>query len=147
NLWEVFQSLGALKKDSVLPIEEVQKLKCLTCNPFKDKICQLFASSDDGFTFEDFLDMCSVFSKQATFEVKARVMFHVFDKDDDGQLSEEDVTALISRLVDKYMTASTKRNVKDISIPAAAAKVFEECDIDGNKKISLNEFKTLCENL
>jgi Ca2+-binding EF-hand superfamily protein len=75
-------------------------------------------------------------------------MFHVFDKDDDGLLNEEDVKTLIGRMVGDYMNTVRKTSaMKDISIPAASAKLFEEADIDGNRKISMNEFKTLCENL
>lgn len=37
-------------------------------NPFKDRICKVFSSSKDGeLTFEDFLDMMSVFSENVGF--------------------------------------------------------------------------------
>ena len=36
----------------------------LQVNPFRDRICKVFSSSGDGaLTFEDFLDMMSVFSE------------------------------------------------------------------------------------
>ena len=36
-------------------------------NPFKDRICKVFSSSKDGeLTFEDFLDMMSVFSENVS---------------------------------------------------------------------------------
>lgn len=46
----------------------------LACNPFADRICQVFSSSGDhtgDCTFEDFLDMMSVFSDQAPKAVKS----------------------------------------------------------------------------
>lgn len=39
-------------------------LLSLQVNPFRDRICKVFSSSGDGaLTFEDFLDMMSVFSE------------------------------------------------------------------------------------
>jgi Ca2+-binding EF-hand superfamily protein len=36
-------------------------------NPFRDRICKVFSSSKDGnLTFEDFLDMMSVFSENVS---------------------------------------------------------------------------------
>lgn len=46
----------------------------LSCNPFADRICQVFSSSGDASgdcTFEDYLDMMSVFSDLAPKSVKA----------------------------------------------------------------------------
>lgn len=51
----------------------------LKVNPFKDRICKVFSSSNDGdCTFEDFLDMMSVFSEMAPKAVKAEHAFRIF---------------------------------------------------------------------
>ncbi len=48
-------------------------------NPFKDRICDVFSSSDDGdMTFEDFLDMMSVFSDNAPKNVKVEYAFRIY---------------------------------------------------------------------
>jgi Ca2+-binding EF-hand superfamily protein len=50
-------------------------------NPFGDRICRVFSSSHDGdCTFEDFLDMMSVFSDEAPKAVKAEHAFRIFGK-------------------------------------------------------------------
>ena len=49
-------------------------------NPFKDQICKVFSSSGDGLTFEDFLDMMSVFSDGAPKNVKVEYAFRVYGK-------------------------------------------------------------------
>lgn len=42
----------------------------LQVNPFKDRICKVFSSSKDGeLTFEDFLDMMSVFSENVSLKL------------------------------------------------------------------------------
>ena len=39
----------------------------LQVNPFKERICKVFSSSGNGdLTFEDFLDMMSVFSEEVS---------------------------------------------------------------------------------
>lgn len=51
----------------------------LRVNPFGDRICRIFSSSHDGdCTFEDFLDMMSVFSDAAPKAVKAEHAFRIF---------------------------------------------------------------------
>lgn len=51
----------------------------LKVNPFGDRICRVFSSSHDGdCTFEDFLDMMSVFSDAAPKPVKAEHAFRIF---------------------------------------------------------------------
>jgi hypothetical protein len=53
----------------------------LRVNPFGDRICCIFSSSHDGdCTFEDFLDMMSVFSDGAPKAVKAEHAFRIFGK-------------------------------------------------------------------
>ena len=47
-------------------------------NPFKDRICKVFSSSKDGeLTFEDFLDMMSVFSENVGF-IKSLISTFLF---------------------------------------------------------------------
>ena len=50
----------------------------LQVNPFRDQICKVFSSSGDGLTFEDFLDMMSVFSDAAPKNVKVEYAFRVY---------------------------------------------------------------------
>lgn len=51
----------------------------LQVNPFRDRICEVFSSSRDGnMTFEDFLDMMSVFSDNAPKNVKVEYAFRIY---------------------------------------------------------------------
>ena len=50
-------------------------------NPFKDRIVDVFSSSGDGdMTFEDFLDMLSVFSDSAPKNVKVEYAFRIYGR-------------------------------------------------------------------
>lgn len=83
---EKFKSLAPEKvghnKNAKLALNKVLKLPELAANPFGDRLCQVFSSSQDGdCTFEDFLDMMSVFSPMAPADVKAEHIFRIFGKE------------------------------------------------------------------
>lgn len=51
-------------------------------NPFKERICMVFSTSPtrDSLSFEDFLDLLSVFSDTATPDIKSHYAFRIFGK-------------------------------------------------------------------
>lgn len=66
-------------RNAKLPISKILQYPELRVNPFGDRICKVFSSSQDGdCTFEDFLDMMSVFSDAAPKAVKAEHAFRIF---------------------------------------------------------------------
>lgn len=68
-------------KNAKLPMSKILAYPELKVNPFGDRICHAFSSSHDGdCTFEDFLDMMSVFSDAAPKSVKAEHAFRIFGK-------------------------------------------------------------------
>lgn len=68
-------------KNSKLPMAKILQYPELRVNPFRDRICKVFSSNTEGdCTFEDFLDMMSVFSEMAPKAVKAEHAFRIFGK-------------------------------------------------------------------
>lgn len=66
-------------KNVRLSMSKVLQYPELRVNPFGDRICKVFSSSNDGdCSFEDFLDMMSVFSDAAPRSVKAEHAFRIF---------------------------------------------------------------------
>lgn len=66
-------------RNAKLPMSKILQYPELRANPFGDRICKVFSSSQDGdCTFEDFLDMMSVFSDAAPKAVKAEHAFRIF---------------------------------------------------------------------
>lgn len=58
-----------------------RNLAILKVNPFKERIVKVFSSStsgDDSMTFEDFLDMMSVFSDNAPVSIKIEYAFRIY---------------------------------------------------------------------
>ena len=62
-----------LHPSQILTLEE------LRVNPFRERICKVFSEDNTGdMSFEDFLDMMSVFSEGATRDVKASYAFRIY---------------------------------------------------------------------
>jgi Ca2+-binding EF-hand superfamily protein len=61
------------------PTNCVETIACLQENPFRQRICQVFSRDGKGnLTFEDFLDLLSVFSEQAPRDIKVFYAFKIY---------------------------------------------------------------------
>jgi calcium and integrin-binding protein 2 len=62
-----------------VPRESIEKLPELLENPFKTRICEVFSRDGKGdLTFEDFLDLFSIFSEQAPRDIKVYYAFKIY---------------------------------------------------------------------
>lgn len=141
-------------KNAKLPMSKMLNYPELNVNPFGDRICKVFSSSRDGdCTFEDFLDMMSVFSENAPKLVKAEHAFRIFgnrmhiflkqwsqwyvllDFDGDDMLGISDLQQVIQRLIggDNHFTNS--------EIERLVRKILEEADLDDDGALSFAEFE------
>ncbi|XP_026094332.1 calcium and integrin-binding protein 1 isoform X2 [Carassius auratus] len=123
-----------VSKDKILTLPE------LKANPFRERLCQVFSTSDpkDGsLSFEDFLDLLSAFSDSATLEIKSHYAFRIFDFDDDGTLDAGDLEELVNCLTgetdDTRLTAEEMRQL--------ISNILEESDIDKDGTVNLSEFQ------
>uniref|UniRef100_A0A2C9LDE1 EF-hand domain-containing protein n=1 Tax=Biomphalaria glabrata TaxID=6526 RepID=A0A2C9LDE1_BIOGL len=103
-------------------------------NPFRDQICKVFSSSGEGMTFEDFLDMMSVFSDGAPKTVKVEYAFRVYDFDGDDLISDSDIKQVIECLIgSNELTEDEMHQLID--------NILEEADLDDDKALSFAEFE------
>jgi len=147
---KVFRKLAPEKvghnPNAKLQMEKVLSLPELRANPFGDRICQVFSSSKDGdCTFEDFLDMMSVFSEAAPKSVKTAYAFRIFDFDGDEYLGREDLETVICRLVGGRdcnepagLSEAYTLNFDDVS--TLVNKLLEEADLDDDGRLAYAEF-------
>lgn len=62
-----------------VPADNVEKMPELKENPFRRRICEAFSRDGEGdLTFEDFLDLLSVFSEQAPRDIKVFYAFKIY---------------------------------------------------------------------
>ncbi len=82
-----------------LTFNEIKALPELHECPFAQRICEVFSTDrEEGVNFEDFLDMMSVFSDRAAWNLKAAYAFKIFDFDDDSQINASDIEKTINSL-------------------------------------------------
>nr|XP_054772298.1 calcium and integrin-binding family member 2-like [Lytechinus pictus] len=107
----------------------------LKVNPFKDRICKVFSSDDDGsLTFEDFLDMMSVFSDSAPKSMKAEYAFRIYDFDEDDFISSADIREMVNRL-------TGEQQITDDDMQHLINNIFDEADLDDDDALSFAEFE------
>ncbi|KAK6179731.1 hypothetical protein SNE40_012026 [Patella caerulea] len=124
-----------LDKNVKLAMDDIQKLPELKVNPFKDRICKVFSSSGDGeMTFEDFLDMMSVFSDQAPKNVKVEYAFRIYDFDEDDMISGSDLKEVVDRL-------TGEQNLSEEDMQQLIDNIFMEADLDDDEFLSFAEFE------
>ncbi|XP_064605327.1 calcium and integrin-binding protein 1-like [Liolophura sinensis] len=122
-------------RNAKLPIEKIRDISELKVNPFSDRICKVFSSSGDGqMTFEDFLDMMSVFSDAAPKSVKVEYAFRIYDFDEDDMISEEDVKEVVNRL-------TGDQRLSDDQLNQLVKNIFDEADLDADDSLSFAEFE------
>lgn len=122
-------------RNAKLPISKILQIPELAVNPFGDRICKVFSSSQDGdCTFEDFLDMMSVLSEAAPKAVKAEHAFRIFDFDGDDMLGIGDLRQVADRL-----TAPQRLNESEMQ--QLLQHILEEADLDDDGALSFAEFE------
>ncbi|XP_055694484.1 calcium and integrin-binding protein 1-like [Lutzomyia longipalpis] len=112
-------------------MEEFPQLKF---NPFRKEIFRIFSSQKDGhFSFEDFLDLCSVMSENCPLEVKAAWAFRILDFNGDNEISRDDIIVLLDRLTGtSRLTEDDKNQISDI--------LLHEMDLQHTGSMSQLEF-------
>jgi calcium and integrin-binding protein 1 len=94
----------------------------------------VFASSNDDYlTFDDFLDMMSVFSEGAPRDLKAVYAFRIYDFNNDDMLDADDLRKTLECLTGDKLEAAEKERV--------VQKVLKEADLDSDGKLSFVEFE------
>ncbi|XP_012278069.1 calcium and integrin-binding protein 1 [Orussus abietinus] len=126
-------------RNAKLPMSKLLQYPELHVNPFGDRICKVFSSSEDGdCTFEDFLDMMSVFSDAAPKAVKAEHAFRIFDFDGDDMLGISDLRQIVDRLTSPNRLGETE-------MQRLIQYLLEEADLDDDGALSFAEFEHIIE--
>ncbi|ERF69044.1 hypothetical protein EPUS_08394 [Endocarpon pusillum Z07020] len=105
-------------------------------------ICRMIAIFDeDGggdVDFQEFVSGLSAFSSKGNKEEKLHFAFKVYDIDRDGYISNGELFIVL-----KMMVGS---NLKDMQLQQIVDKTMMEADLDGDGKISFEEFTRMVEN-
>ncbi|KAK3097113.1 hypothetical protein FSP39_006498 [Pinctada imbricata] len=117
-----------------LPYSQIEKMAEIKENPFRQRICEVFSEDGSGdLTFDDFLDMFSVFSEAAPRDIKTVYAFKIYDFDGDNYLNKQDLELTLKCLTKEELTPEEVSFVVD--------KVLEETDLDDDGMLSYIEFE------
>ncbi|XP_052830722.1 calcium and integrin-binding protein 1 [Octopus bimaculoides] len=128
-----------IDRNTRLDQETICRLPELKVNPFKDRICKVFSSSDDGsMTFEDFLDMMSVFSDSAPKNVKVNYAFKIYDFSNNNMITSQDLKEVVQRIT---MPDESSDKLVDEDLQLLIDNIMEEADLDNDDCLSFQEFE------
>ncbi|CAF0898745.1 unnamed protein product [Didymodactylos carnosus] len=138
-------------KQSILD-EEILKdyqIEELHSNPFNDRIIDVFSSNkeDGSFTFEDFLDMMSVFSENAPKSVKINYAYKIYqgiskttqETTNEDAIDLKDIEEIIFRLSGRKINKNESKRI--------ANSVINEVDLRNDKKITAEIFEYFLSNV
>lgn len=118
---------GQLSKEEFLLIPELQ------LNPLLSRVVDLFDTDGDSMvSFEEFITGLSLFTVRGDEERKLRFAFRVYDIDGDGYISNGELFQVLKMMVGT--------NLNDVQLQQIVDKTIREADLDGDGKISFEEF-------
>ncbi|KAI5302996.1 Calcineurin subunit B [Ascosphaera pollenicola] len=124
---------GTIERDEFLSLPQVSS------NPLATRMIAIF--DDDGggdVDFQEFVAGLSAFSSKGAKEEKLRFAFKVYDMDRDGYISNGELFLVLKMMVGN--------NLKDGQLQQIVDKTIMEADLDGDGKISFEEFTRMVEN-
>ncbi|CAF1161459.1 unnamed protein product [Rotaria sordida] len=131
--------------------KQATKLAELRENPFRERIVEVFSSHrDDSLSFEDFLDMMSVFSEHAPKSVKVSYAFKIYQGINTKHRPENEVATPdaidlydIKEIIDRL----SGKQFNDVDLTKIAEAVINEVDLRADKKITAEIFEYFLSNV
>ncbi|XP_038654718.1 calcium and integrin-binding family member 4-like [Scyliorhinus canicula] len=125
-------------KTQVITSAQVSSIPAIKVNPFKDQICKVFSWNKEGlFSFEEFLEMMSVFSENASLSIKTDYAFRIYDLNGNDYIDQEDLRNIILRLTNEMMD--------EANISVLIHYILDEGDLNNDGMLSFSEFKNVIE--
>ena len=124
---------GLTKSTMILSKDQFLGLPELKNNPFKFRIFDVFCENGEHVSFREFVHFLSVFSDEASIEIKSYFAFLIYDANEDDFLDFDDLNYVIESIAGSELT------FKEIKV--CIDRILHEADTDGDKKLSYVEFE------
>lgn len=124
---------GTIERDEFLSIPAIAN------NPLATRLIEIFDADGGGdVDFQEFISGLSAFSSRGQKDEKLKFAFKVYDIDRDNYISNGELFIVLKMMVGN--------NLKDAQLQQIVDKTIMEADLDGDGKISFEEFKNMVEN-
>ncbi|KAL2889509.1 calcineurin regulatory subunit B [Ceratocystis lukuohia] len=124
---------GTIERDEFLSLPQISS------NPLATRMIAIFDEDGGGdVDFQEFVSGLSAFSSKGNKEQKLRFAFKVYDIDRDGFISNGELFIVLKMMVGD--------NLKDQQLQQIVDKTIMEADLDGDGRISFEEFTKMVEN-
>lgn len=142
ELYHFFIKTYCITEDSQVIIEHdefLRRVPMFWMLPYKDRLMRVFSPNKEYINFGEFLRIMSALSHDTPQSMKFEVMFNLYDFDEDGLISHQDLVELFKRLTKPEALRERDYNV-------AADNVLKQCDKNEDGFLDLNEFKELMQH-
>ncbi|PXF41556.1 Calcineurin subunit B [Gracilariopsis chorda] len=129
RLYKRFQQLDR-KQSGTLDTRNLLMVPELAMNPLHPRLVSMF----ENVNFQQFVTNIGAFSSGAQPSTKIDFTFRLYDVDEDGFISSDDLEKILRMLVGDHIDQRTLTDV--------AVKVIADADTDGDGRISRDEFTT-----
>ena len=135
-----FQKLD-VDYSGTISVEEFMKLPEVKKNPLAQRIFEVFDDDCSGdIDFKEFLHGIAQLSEKGGMENKLKFAFKMYDVDQDGFISNEDLCSILKIMVGNNLSPTQLQQVVDKTMLKAGKK-------DASGKLSYEEFVRLVENV
>jgi len=141
KLYTRFQKISAsIQSDGVIDIAEFQQALGLKNSAFAERIFRVFdINKDEVINFREFVCGLSVFCSKGTIDEKLQLSFRLYDRDEDGYIDKAELMSMLRAIMFDNMLF----HLSDDHIRALVDSTFSEADVNGDGKISFEEYRVL----
>merc|ERR1711916_186302 len=143
-LYEHFRAISSSRiDDGEVDFEEWLQALELRDSTFSRRIFDAFDEDGNGsISFREFVVGLSVFSPRSTIEEKLDLSFSLYDIDNDGAISKDELFAILkASMLENYSLSISDEHMREL-----VDATFEQADVNGDGLISYDEYKQMILN-
>ncbi len=135
SLYRRFRRLD-IKSRGTISVDDLTMIPEVHMNPLGLRVCAMFARDGEGrINFRSFARGLSVLSSRARAAVKSEALFKIYDVDNDGAISAEDMRVVLRMATGSALSAA--------ALDEVVAQTLRAGDRDGDGVIGLNDWRAI----